>query len=110
MAWIWTGNTPLPGAALCRTGRDLQSYARSVRAPRRDEPVNPRLNLPVVSPRAQELFEAYEAEGKASGRPRLMLSAAVSAGKGTIDAGYEIAEISKYEYFTMSASSHCSRY
>eukprot|EP00066_Takifugu_rubripes_P011713 XP_011600979.1 PREDICTED: acidic mammalian chitinase-like isoform X2 [Takifugu rubripes] len=44
----------------------------------------------------KELFEAYEAEGKASGKPRLMLSAAVSAGKGTIDAGYEIAEISKY--------------
>lgn len=59
--------------------------------------MNPRLDLPAVSLHAQELFEAYEAEGKASGKPRLMLSAAVSAGKGTIDAGYEIAEISKYE-------------
>ncbi|XP_072552274.1 acidic mammalian chitinase-like [Salminus brasiliensis] len=44
----------------------------------------------------KELLEAYEAEGKATGRPRLMLTAAVAAGKETIDAGYEIAEISKY--------------
>lgn len=43
----------------------------------------------------QELVEAYTAEGVATGRPRLLLSAAVSAGKGTIDAAYEIAEISK---------------
>ncbi|XP_051529370.1 acidic mammalian chitinase-like [Myxocyprinus asiaticus] len=44
----------------------------------------------------KELVEAYEAESKASGRPKLMLTAAVAAGKGTIDAGYEIAEIAKY--------------
>ncbi|KAL7837324.1 hypothetical protein SRHO_G00270350 [Serrasalmus rhombeus] len=44
----------------------------------------------------KELLEAYEAEGEATGRPRLMFTAAVSAGKGTIDAGYEIAEIAKY--------------
>lgn len=44
----------------------------------------------------KELIEAYEAEGRATGRPRLLLSAAVAAGKGTIDAGYEIAEIAKY--------------
>ncbi|KAJ8400202.1 hypothetical protein AAFF_G00398960 [Aldrovandia affinis] len=44
----------------------------------------------------KELLEAYEAEGKATGRRRLRLSAAVSAGKGTIDAGYEIAEVGKY--------------
>uniref|UniRef100_A0A3Q3WS32 Acidic mammalian chitinase n=1 Tax=Mola mola TaxID=94237 RepID=A0A3Q3WS32_MOLML len=44
----------------------------------------------------KELLEAYEAEGTASGKPRLMISAAVSAGKETIDAGYEIAEIAKY--------------
>ncbi|XP_035512667.1 acidic mammalian chitinase-like [Morone saxatilis] len=47
----------------------------------------------------KELQEAYAAEGTATGRPRLMLSAAVSAGKGTIDAGYEIAEIAKYVDF-----------
>lgn len=40
-------------------------------------------------------MEAYEAEGTATGRPRLMISAAVAAGKGTIDAGYEIAEMAK---------------
>ncbi|KAM9342425.1 acidic mammalian chitinase-like [Pholidichthys leucotaenia] len=44
----------------------------------------------------KELLEAYEAEGKSSGLPRLMVTAAVSAGKGTIDAGYETAEIAKY--------------
>uniref|UniRef100_A0A671QNN1 chitinase n=1 Tax=Sinocyclocheilus anshuiensis TaxID=1608454 RepID=A0A671QNN1_9TELE len=38
----------------------------------------------------KELLEAYEAESAATGRPRLMLTAAVAAGKGTIDAGYEI--------------------
>ncbi|XP_053173377.1 acidic mammalian chitinase-like [Scomber japonicus] len=44
----------------------------------------------------KELLEGYEAEGKASGRPRLMVTAAVPAGKDIIDAGYEIAEIAKY--------------
>jgi len=44
---------------------------------------------------SQELVEAYEAEAIATGKPKLMLSAAVAAGKGTIDAGYEIAEIAK---------------
>ncbi|XP_055016276.1 acidic mammalian chitinase-like [Boleophthalmus pectinirostris] len=41
----------------------------------------------------KELVAAYAAEAETSGRPQLMLTAAVSAGKGTIDAGYEIAEI-----------------
>jgi chitinase len=36
---------------------------------------------------------AFEAEGKNTNRPRLMLTAAVAAGKGTIDTGYQIAEI-----------------
>ncbi|XP_051736245.1 acidic mammalian chitinase-like isoform X2 [Ctenopharyngodon idella] len=44
----------------------------------------------------KELLEAYTAEGAATGRPRLMLTAAVAAGKGNIDAAYEIAEIAKY--------------
>lgn len=43
----------------------------------------------------QELVQAYAAEAAATGKPQLMLTAAVSAGKGTIDAGYEIAEIAK---------------
>ncbi|NP_001103511.2 chitinase, acidic.5 isoform X1 [Danio rerio] len=44
----------------------------------------------------KELVEAYQAESAATGRPRLMLTAAVAAVKGIIDAGYEIAEIAKY--------------
>ncbi|KAJ0064422.1 hypothetical protein NL108_006441, partial [Boleophthalmus pectinirostris] len=44
----------------------------------------------------KELRGAYEAEAVATGQSRLLLSAAVSAGKATIDAGYEIAEIAKY--------------
>uniref|UniRef100_A0A8C2D5I9 chitinase n=1 Tax=Cyprinus carpio TaxID=7962 RepID=A0A8C2D5I9_CYPCA len=47
----------------------------------------------------KELVEAYAAEAKATGRPQLMLTAAVSAGKGTIDDGYEIAEIANYLNF-----------
>ncbi|XP_068450928.1 acidic mammalian chitinase-like [Clinocottus analis] len=41
----------------------------------------------------QELLAAFEAEGKKTSRPRLMLTAAVSAGKGTIETGYQIAQI-----------------
>ncbi|CAL8341064.1 unnamed protein product [Lota lota] len=43
----------------------------------------------------KELVAAYAAEAAATGNKQLMLTAAVSAGKGTIDAGYEIAEIAK---------------
>ncbi|CAB1315311.1 unnamed protein product [Coregonus sp. 'balchen'] len=43
----------------------------------------------------QELVAAYAAEAKSTGYAQLMLTAAVSAGKGTIDSGYEIAEIAK---------------
>ncbi|XP_075897875.1 acidic mammalian chitinase-like isoform X1 [Nelusetta ayraudi] len=44
----------------------------------------------------KELLEAYEAEGTATGRARLLISAAVASGKGTIDAGYKVAELAKY--------------
>ncbi|XP_040007818.1 acidic mammalian chitinase-like isoform X2 [Xiphias gladius] len=44
----------------------------------------------------KELLRAYEAEAYATGKPRLIISAAVPAGKVTIDAGYEIAEIARY--------------
>ncbi|XP_005951822.1 acidic mammalian chitinase [Haplochromis burtoni] len=43
----------------------------------------------------RELVAAFAAEAQATGNPQLMLTAAVAAGKGTIDAGYEIAEIAK---------------
>lgn len=51
----------------------------------------------------QELVEAYAAEAKDTGNPQLMLTAAVSAGKGTIDAGYEIAEIAKYNFVQLKS-------
>ncbi|XP_062300577.1 LOW QUALITY PROTEIN: acidic mammalian chitinase-like [Scomber scombrus] len=41
----------------------------------------------------QELMSAFEAEAKKTNRPRLMLTAAVSAGKGVIDTGYQISQI-----------------
>ncbi|XP_036386816.1 acidic mammalian chitinase-like [Megalops cyprinoides] len=48
----------------------------------------------------QELMAAFEAEGKQTNRPRLMLTAAVSGGKGTIDSGYQIAQIGQVlDYF-----------
>ncbi|XP_053542057.1 acidic mammalian chitinase isoform X1 [Ictalurus punctatus] len=44
----------------------------------------------------KELLDAYVAESRATGRPRLMVTAAVAAGKSTIDAAYEIPQISQY--------------
>ncbi|XP_067913820.1 acidic mammalian chitinase-like [Heterodontus francisci] len=44
----------------------------------------------------KELQEGYEREAQFSGMNRLLVIAAVAAGKPSIDAGYEIAEISKY--------------
>lgn len=49
----------------------------------------------VSCPGLQELLEAFEKEGRDTGRPRLLLSAAVAAGKGNIDGGYEIAKVSQ---------------
>ncbi|XP_053560676.1 acidic mammalian chitinase-like [Bombina bombina] len=43
----------------------------------------------------EEILAAFIAEGVATNRPRLLVTAAVSAGKGTIDAGYEIAKVGK---------------
>ena len=37
----------------------------------------------------KELMEAFVEEGKTSGKPRLLLTAAVAAGQDTIDTGYE---------------------
>ncbi|XP_019898693.2 acidic mammalian chitinase-like [Esox lucius] len=44
----------------------------------------------------QELHEAFVAEGNSTSRPRLLLTADVAAGKGTIDTGYEIAAVAEY--------------
>ncbi|XP_067863656.1 acidic mammalian chitinase-like [Heptranchias perlo] len=43
----------------------------------------------------QELIAAFEAEGKSTGQPRLLLSAAVAAGKPNIEAAYEVPELGK---------------
>ncbi|XP_055885848.1 chitinase-3-like protein 1 [Biomphalaria glabrata] len=43
----------------------------------------------------QELAAAFENESRTSGRPRLILSAAVASGKENIDAGYEVREIAE---------------
>ncbi|XP_006628517.1 acidic mammalian chitinase-like [Lepisosteus oculatus] len=44
----------------------------------------------------KELLAAFEQEALSSRKPRLLLTAAVAAGKANIDNGYEIAEIAKY--------------
>ncbi|XP_040193637.1 acidic mammalian chitinase-like [Rana temporaria] len=43
----------------------------------------------------EEMLAAFNEEAATTNRPRLLITAAVSAGKGTIDAGYEIANIGK---------------
>ncbi|CAI9576528.1 unnamed protein product, partial [Staurois parvus] len=43
----------------------------------------------------EEMLAAFNAEAASKNVPRLLITAAVSAGKGTIDAGYEIANIGK---------------
>lgn len=44
----------------------------------------------------QELLEAFEAEGIATGRPRLLISAAVEVENGINDRRHEFAELAKY--------------
>ncbi|XP_010005363.1 PREDICTED: acidic mammalian chitinase-like [Chaetura pelagica] len=44
----------------------------------------------------KEMVAAFEQEAQQTNWPRLMLTAAVGAGRPTIDAGYEIAELGKY--------------
>ncbi|XP_069094534.1 chitotriosidase-1-like [Pleurodeles waltl] len=43
----------------------------------------------------EEMIKAFQDEAQQTGKERLLLSAAVSAGKGTIDTGYEISRISR---------------
>ncbi|KAJ7371554.1 hypothetical protein OS493_024896 [Desmophyllum pertusum] len=42
-----------------------------------------------------ELMSAFEAEAAATGKPRLLLTAAVSAGHDTIDKAYEVAKLGR---------------
>ncbi len=77
---------------LCKVGHELLSHRKQMYC------ISKTLFcvLSITCLYLQELVEAYAGEAKATGKPQLMLTAAVSAGKGTIDAGYEIAEIAKY--------------
>ena len=43
----------------------------------------------------QELREAFDEDALATGKDRLLLTAAVAAGKGTIDRGYEVDKLSR---------------
>ena len=43
----------------------------------------------------QDLRAAFEAEAKETGNDRLLLSAAVGAGKSTVDSAYEIGKIAQ---------------
>ncbi|XP_033739615.1 chitotriosidase-1-like isoform X2 [Pecten maximus] len=47
----------------------------------------------------KELYDEFRKESKITGKPRLLLTAAVAAGKATIDKAYEIAEIGRYMDF-----------
>ena len=43
----------------------------------------------------QELREAFDEDADRTGRERLLLTAAVAAGKSTIDAAYEVEKINR---------------
>uniref|UniRef100_A0A8D2L031 GH18 domain-containing protein n=1 Tax=Varanus komodoensis TaxID=61221 RepID=A0A8D2L031_VARKO len=44
----------------------------------------------------QEMMNAFQAEAKRTGKERLLLTAAVAAGKQTVDNGYEVDKISQF--------------
>ncbi|KAM9685464.1 LOW QUALITY PROTEIN: acidic mammalian chitinase-like [Trichechus inunguis] len=44
----------------------------------------------------KEMYEAFEQEAFQSNKPRLLISAVVSAGKGTTETAYQIPEMSRY--------------
>ena len=52
-------------------------------------------SLSPVSSVSQEMYKAFEHEATQSNKPSLLISAAVSAGKGTIETAYQIPEMSK---------------
>ena len=47
----------------------------------------------------EEILAAFEEESEQTGRPRLMLTAAVAAGKDTIDTAYEVDQLAAILYF-----------
>lgn len=48
----------------------------------------------------QEIRQAFEEEGRSSGKGRLLLSAAVAAGKDNIDTAYDVPAVSKWATVT----------
>lgn len=52
----------------------------------------------------KEAHAAFEEESQRVGRPRLLLTAAVSAGEATIKSAYNIPEIAKYSIFIIFAA------
>ncbi|XP_062400853.1 acidic mammalian chitinase-like [Sardina pilchardus] len=54
---------------------------------------SPAIDKELFTTLTQEMRYAFEAEGVKTSRPRLMLTAAVSAGKSTIDAAYQIPQL-----------------
>ncbi|XP_041945343.1 acidic mammalian chitinase-like isoform X2 [Alosa sapidissima] len=61
---------------------------------------SPAIDKTLFTTLTQEMLYAFEAEGVRTSRPRLMLTAAVSAGKSTIDAAYQIPQLGKIlDYF-----------
>ncbi|CAG5134598.1 unnamed protein product, partial [Candidula unifasciata] len=47
----------------------------------------------------QEIMRAFEAEGQSTGKPRLLLTGALPAGKKNIDAGFDMAPLLRYMDF-----------
>ena len=49
----------------------------------------------------QEIREAFEKEANENNKPRLLITAAVAAGISTIEAGYEIREVSQWVMYLL---------
>ncbi len=48
---------------------------------------------------SQELSEGFALEAAKTGQERLLLTSACSAGSATIDSGYEIQEIARWQFW-----------
>ena len=54
----------------------------------------------------QEIRQAYDAEAASSGKPALLVTAAVAAGKDTIDTAYDIPAINQLVLLTPYTRKH----